>query len=86
MPPRRHAIWWQVHCAGREADTLKDDTPQRPFLVIAVDSAEQARKWAASPEYTALISLRDQRADTRAFKSKEPHLKYSGAAGDFIFT
>ena len=36
-------------------------------MVISFDSAEQARRWANSPEYAALVPLRDQAADTRAF-------------------
>ena len=52
---------------GAKPETLKGDVPQGPFIVLAFESAEQARKWASSPEYTALVPLRDQGADTRAF-------------------
>jgi len=52
---------------GAKPENLKGDMPQGPFLVLAFESADQARKWANSPEYTALIPLRDQGADTRAF-------------------
>ena len=52
---------------GSKPETLKGDAPEGPFLMIAFESVEQARKWANSPEYTALIPLRDRGADTRAF-------------------
>ena len=52
---------------GSKPESLKGNAPEGPFLVLAFESAEQARNWANSPEYTALISLRDQGADTRAF-------------------
>lgn len=53
---------------GAKPESLKGEAPQGgPFLVLAFDSAEQARRWASSPEYTALVPLRDQAADTRAF-------------------
>ena len=50
-----------------KAESLKGDAPQGPFVMLAFDSVEQARKWASSPEYTALIPTRDKAADTRAF-------------------
>ena len=46
---------------------LKGDAPKGPFAVLAFDSAEQAQKWASSPEYTALVPLRDKSADVRIF-------------------
>lgn len=53
---------------GAKPESLKGESPQGgPFLVLSFDSAEQARRWANSPEYTALVPLRDQSADTRAF-------------------
>ena len=53
---------------GAKPESLKGDAPQGgPFLVLSFESAEQARRWANSPEYTALVPLRDQAADTRAF-------------------
>ena len=52
---------------GAKPENLKGDVPGGPFLVIAFESAEQARKWASSPEYSELIPLRDQGAETRAF-------------------
>jgi uncharacterized protein (DUF1330 family) len=52
---------------GAKPENLKGEAPQGPFLVLTFESAEQARKWASSPEYTALVPLRDQGADTRAF-------------------
>jgi uncharacterized protein (DUF1330 family) len=52
---------------GPKPESLKGDAPKGPFLVLAFDSADQARKWAASPEYAAILPLRDQPADTRAF-------------------
>jgi uncharacterized protein (DUF1330 family) len=52
---------------GPKPDGLKGDVPKGPFIVLAFESADQARKWASSAEYTALVPLRDQSADTRAF-------------------
>jgi len=46
---------------------LKGDAPKGPFAVLAFDSAEQAQKWASSPEYTALVPLRDRSAEVRIF-------------------
>ncbi len=46
---------------------LKGDAPKGPFALLAFDSAEQARKWASSPEYSALVPLRDKAADARIF-------------------
>jgi len=45
---------------------LKGDPPG-PFAVVSFGSVEQAKKWASSPEYTALVPLRDRTADTRVF-------------------
>ena len=53
---------------GAKPEALKGDAPNGgPFIVLSFASAEQARRWANSPEYTALVPLRDQAADTRAF-------------------
>jgi uncharacterized protein (DUF1330 family) len=53
---------------GAKPEGLKGDAPQGgPFIVLSFASAEQARRWASSPEYSALVPLRDQAADTRAF-------------------
>jgi uncharacterized protein (DUF1330 family) len=41
--------------------------PKGPFAVLAFDTVEQAQKWASSPEYTAIVPLRDKSADVRAF-------------------
>ncbi len=46
---------------------LKGDAPQGPFAILAFESAEQAKKWAASAEYAALVPLRDKAADARIF-------------------
>ena len=46
---------------------LKGDAPKGPFAVLAFDSAEEAQKWASSPEYTALVPLRDKSAEVRIF-------------------
>lgn len=48
-------------------DGLKGDAPKGPFAIVAFDSADQAKKWAASPEYNALVPLRDKGADARIF-------------------
>ena len=53
---------------GAKPESLKGEPPHGgPFIVLSFDSAEQARRWANSPEYAALVPLRDQAADTRAF-------------------
>ena len=52
---------------GPKPEGLKGEVPKGPYMVLAFESAEQARKWASSPEYTAILPLRDQAADTRAF-------------------
>ena len=46
---------------------LEGNAPKGPFAVLAFDSAEQAQKWASSPEYTALVPLRDKSAEVRIF-------------------
>ena len=52
---------------GGKVEGLKGEAPKGPFVVLAFESAEQAKKLASSPEYTALVPLRDKSADTRAF-------------------
>ena len=47
--------------------TLKGDAPKGAFAILAFDNAEQAQKWASSPEYTALVPLRDSSAESRIF-------------------
>ena len=47
--------------------SLKGDAPKGPFAVLAFDSVEHAQKWASSPEYTAIVPLRDKSADARMF-------------------
>jgi uncharacterized protein (DUF1330 family) len=47
--------------------TLTGDAPKGAFAVLAFDNAEQAQKWASSPEYTALVPLRDRSAEARIF-------------------
>ena len=46
---------------------LKGDAPFGPYAVIAFDSVEQVHEWASSPEYTAIVPMRDEAADVRAF-------------------
>ena len=46
---------------------LKGEAPKGPFAVLAFDSVEQAQKWANSPEYAALVPLRDKSSDVRMF-------------------
>lgn len=48
-------------------EVLKGDAPKGPFLILAFDSLPQAKKWASSPEYSALVPLRDEAADSRVF-------------------
>jgi uncharacterized protein (DUF1330 family) len=52
---------------GGKVAGLKGDVPKGPFIILAFESAEQAQKWASSPEYSALVPLRDNSAETRAF-------------------
>lgn len=52
---------------GGKPENLKGDGPQGPFIMLTFETAEQASKWANSPEYRELVPLRDQAADTRAF-------------------
>jgi uncharacterized protein (DUF1330 family) len=43
------------------------EAPKGPFAVLGFESVEQAQKWASSPEYSALVPMRDKSADTRMF-------------------
>lgn len=52
---------------GGKVESLKGDEPKTPVVVLAFESVEQARKWASSPEYGALVPLRDKAADARIF-------------------
>jgi uncharacterized protein (DUF1330 family) len=52
---------------GGKIEKLAGDAPKGPYLVLAFASAEQAKTWASSPEYNALLQLRDTSAVTRAF-------------------
>ena len=52
---------------GARITSLKGDVPPGPFAVLAFESVEEAKKWASSPEYSALVPLRDKSAETRAF-------------------
>ena len=50
-----------------ETVSMKGDAPRGPFAVLAVDSVEAAQAWASSPEYAAIVPMRDEAADVRAF-------------------
>ncbi len=50
-----------------EIVSLKGDAPGGPFVVLAFDSVEAAQAWASSPEYSAIVPMRDEAADVRAF-------------------
>lgn len=52
---------------GGKVESLKGDEPKTPVVVLAFESVEQARKWASSPEYGALVPLRHKAADARIF-------------------
>ncbi len=52
---------------GGKVEALKGDAPKGPFVVLAFDSAEQAKKWATSSEYSELAPIRDKGADFKAF-------------------
>jgi uncharacterized protein (DUF1330 family) len=52
---------------GAKPEMLKGDAPKGPFLILAFDNLQQAKTWASSPEYTALVPLRDEAADSRVF-------------------
>jgi uncharacterized protein (DUF1330 family) len=47
--------------------SLAGDAPKGAFAVLAFETAEQAEKWARSPEYTALVPMRDKSSDARVF-------------------
>jgi uncharacterized protein (DUF1330 family) len=52
---------------GGKIEKLKGDEPKGPVVVLAFDSVDQARRWASSQEYGALIPTRDKAADARLF-------------------
>ena len=52
---------------GGKVEKLAGQEPSGPVVVLAFDSAEQAKKWLSSPEYTAIGPVRDRAADVRAF-------------------
>jgi uncharacterized protein (DUF1330 family) len=49
---------------GRKFVVRPGKVGEGPFAMLAFDNAEQAQKWASSPEYTALVRLRDNSAAT----------------------
>lgn len=52
---------------GGKIEALKGDAPKGPFVILTFDSADQAKKWAASSEYAQVIPVRDKGADSRIF-------------------
>jgi uncharacterized protein (DUF1330 family) len=49
---------------GGKVETLEGDwTPQR-FVIIEFPSIELAKAWYASPEYSAIIGIRQQNSDS----------------------
>ncbi len=66
-PRRSSSMVASFSCALGEIVGLKGDAPSGPFVVIAFDSVEDAQAWASSPEYTAIVPMRDEAADLRAF-------------------
>ena len=48
-------------------EKLAGEVPKGPFAIITFESTDQAQKFASSPEYQALVPIRDKGADTRAF-------------------
>jgi uncharacterized protein (DUF1330 family) len=54
---------WLVRGGGYE--TLEGEWSPRRIVLIEFPSVEQARAWYESPEYQAILPLRQQCADTR---------------------
>jgi uncharacterized protein (DUF1330 family) len=53
---------------GGRVEGLTGDAPnQGPFIVLAFDSMDQAKKWASSPEYGAVIPICDKAVNSRIF-------------------
>jgi len=53
--------------AGGQAQSLDGDAPPQGIVVIAFDSAEQARAWYNSPAYQAIRPLRQGAVKGRMF-------------------
>ena len=51
---------------GGNTDSLEGEPPKR-IAVLAFDSAEAARKWYNSPEYSAIKPIRQRSAKARGF-------------------
>jgi uncharacterized protein (DUF1330 family) len=51
---------------GGKVESLEGPAPSR-FVVTAFKSAADAKKWYASPEYSALRPIRERSAKSRAF-------------------
>ena len=54
----------RVVIAAPEAEVAEGTWCPKMLVVLAFDSMEQAKRWYASPEYTAARSLRQQAATT----------------------
>lgn len=51
---------------GGKTESLEGEQPKR-IVVIAFDSAADAKKWYNSPEYSAIRPIRQRSAKSRAF-------------------
>jgi uncharacterized protein (DUF1330 family) len=52
---------------GGQCDTLEGEWSPKRFVVLEFESAEQAKKWWASPEYAEAKALRQRSAKTEMF-------------------
>ncbi len=50
---------------GGTVETLEGDWRPNRFVVIEFPSAERAKAWHASPEYTAIVPIRQRHARTK---------------------
>jgi len=52
---------------GGKTQSLEGEPPKRIFVIVTFESAEAARKWYDSPEYSALKPMRQRSAKARGF-------------------
>lgn len=50
---------------GGQTETIEGDWRPGRFVILEFPSAEQARTWYSSPEYTAIIGIRHHAANSR---------------------
>ena len=66
VPATVKAFHGRYLVVGGKTQTLEGETP-KSIVVIAFDSAEQARAWYDSPEYSALKPIRQNATKSRLF-------------------